>query len=216
MYPVCLEIVDKLCIVVGGGSVAERKVLGLLTAEAQVRVISPRITETLSMLAADGRIEWLARGYEEGDLAGAMLVFAATDSNEVQKAVVQETRGAGQLVNVIDATSDCTFQVPAVVRHQDFTLAVSTGGKSPAVAAMVRRQLEERYGKEYGLLVNLMARLRSLVLSSEADCADRKVLFENILHEDILLWIKTGQWDRLRNHLRTVLGHDVDFDVSQP
>ena len=216
MYPVCLEISDKLCIVVGGGSVAERKVLGLLTAGAQVRVISPQLTGTLAGLADDGRIEWLDRGYEQGDLIGALLVFAATDSREVQEAVVREASRAGQLVNVIDEPVRCSFQVPAVVRRGDLTLAVSTGGRSPAVAAMVRHQLEESYGEEYGLLLDLMSWLREQVLSGRQDCAERKILFQNILHDDIVLWIKTGRWDLLRNHLRAVLGSDVDFDVSQP
>jgi precorrin-2 dehydrogenase/sirohydrochlorin ferrochelatase len=216
MYPVCLEISDKLCVVVGGGSVAERKVLGLLTAGAQVRVISPQLTGTLTRLADDGRIEWLERGYAQGDLAGALLIFAATDSREVQEAVFQEAGRSGQLVNVIDAPVRCSFHVPAVVKRGDLTLAVSTGGKSPAVAAMVRRQLAENFGEEYGLLLDLISRLREQVLSGDGDSAERKILFQNILHDDILHWIKSGQRDLLRRHLRAVLGSDVDFDISQP
>lgn len=215
MYPVCLEITDKLCVVVGGGSVAERKVLGLLAAGAQVRVISPQRTKVIAELAGDGRIEWLGRGYEQGDLFGALLVFAATDSREVQEAVVREASRAGQLVNVIDEPASCSFQVPAVIRRGDLTLAVSTGGKSPAVAAMVRRTLAESFGEEYNLLLDLMSRLRDQVLSGDRDFAERKILFQNILHDDIVLWIKNGQWELLRSHLRTVLGSDVDFDVSQ-
>lgn len=216
MYPVCLEISDKLCVVVGGGSVAERKILGLLTAGAQVRVISPQLTGTLTQLADDGRIEWLERGYAQGDLAGALLIFAATDSREVQEAVFQEAGRSGQLVNVIDAPVRCSFHVPAVVKRGDLTLAVSTGGKSPAVAAMVRRQLAKNFGEEYGLLLDLISRLREQVLSGDGDSAKRKILFQNILHDDILHWIKSGQRDLLRRHLRAVLGSDVDFDISQP
>ena len=213
MYPVSLEITDKLCVVVGGGSVAERKVLGLLTAGAQVRVISPQLTETIIELADDGRIEWLERGYEQGDLVGALLVFAATDSREVQEAVVLEAGLEGQLVNVIDEPASCSFQVPAVIRRGDLTLTVSTGGKSPAVAAMVRRTLAESFGEEYSQLLDLMSRLRDQVLSGDRDCAERKILFQNVLHDDIVLWIKNGQWNLVRSHLRAVLGSDVDFDT---
>lgn len=216
LYPVCLEISDKLCVVVGGGSVAERKVLGLLTAGAQVRLISPQLTRTLTQLADDGRIEWLERGYSQGDLAGALLIFAATDSREVQEAVFQEAARVGQLVNVIDAPARCSFHVPAVVKRGDLTLAVSTGGKSPAVAAMVKKQLAENFGEEYGLLLDLISRLREQVLTGDRDSAKRKILFQNILHDDIVHWIKSGQRDLLRRHLRTVLGSDVDFDISQP
>ena len=216
MYPVCLEISDKLCVVVGGGSVAERKILGLLTAGAQVRVISPQLTGTLAQLADDGRIEWLERGYTQGDFAGALLIFAATDSQEAQEAVFKEAGRGGQLVNVIDAPARCSFHVPAVVRRGDLTLAVSTGGKSPAVAAMVRKQLAENFGEEYGLLLDLISRLREQVLTGEGNSSERKILFQNILHDDIVHWIKSGQRDLLRKHLRAVLGSDVDFDISQP
>lgn len=216
MYPVCLEISHILCVVVGGGSVAERKILGLLTAGAQVRVISPQLTGTLAQLADDGRIEWLERGYAQGDLTGALLIFAATNSREVQEAVFREADRAGQLVNVIDAPTRCSFHVPAVVKRGDLTLAVSTGGKSPAVAAMVRKQLAENFGEEYGLLLDLISRLREQVLTGEGNSSERKILFQNILHDDIVHWIKSGQRDLLRKHLRAVLGSDIDFDISQP
>ena len=215
MYPVCLEITEKLCVVVGGGKVAERKVSGLLTAGALVRVISPHLTLPLSQWADEERIEWLDRGYESGDLAGAMLVFAATDNAEVQKAVARDARLAGQLVNIIDAPAGCSFQVPAVVRRGDLTLTVSSNGRSPAVVAMVKQQLAESYGQEYGLLLEMMSKIRQQVLAGDADCDERKILFQNLLHDDIIIWIKTGQWDRLREHLAAVLGADVDFDVEE-
>jgi precorrin-2 dehydrogenase/sirohydrochlorin ferrochelatase len=213
MYPVCLDISDKLCVVVGGGRVAERKVLGLLAAGAQVLVVSPELTDALAGMAENSSIEWLARPYQQGDLAGAVLVFAATDSKEVQEAVVLEANRGGRLVNVIDKPEKCTFQVPAVVRRGDLILAVSTGGRSPAVAAMVRRRLAEDFGEEYGLLLELISRIREHVLSDDRDCAARKILFQNVLHDDIVLWIKKGRSDLLRSHLRAVLGPDVDLDT---
>jgi precorrin-2 dehydrogenase/sirohydrochlorin ferrochelatase len=213
MYPVCLDISDKLCVVVGGGRVAERKVLGLLAAGAQVLVVSPELTDALAGMAENSSIEWLARPYQQGDLAGAVLVFAATDSKEVQEAVVLEANRGGWPVNVIDKPEKCTFQVPAVVRRGDLILAVSTGGRSPAVAAMVRRRLAEDFGEEYGLLLELISRIREHVLSDDRDCAARKILFQNVLHDDIVLWIKKGRSDLLRSHLRAVLGPDVDLDT---
>jgi len=213
MYPVCLEISDKLCVVVGGGMVAERKVFGLLAAGARVRVVSPQLSDSLSGLADEGKVEWLERGYEPGDLAGGLLIFAATDHRDVQEAVVRDAARAGQLVNVIDEPASCSFQVPAVVRRGDLTLAVSTNGKSPAVAAMVRRTLAESFGEEYSQLLDLISRLRDQVLSVDRDFAERKILFQNVLHDDIVLWIKNGQWDLVRSHLRAVLGSDVDLDT---
>ena len=95
MYPVSLNIEGKLCAVVGGGNVAERKVLSLLNAHASVRIISPQLTEVLSDLTANASVEWQSRGYQRGDLDGALLVFAATDNRDVQDAVVLDAGQCG-------------------------------------------------------------------------------------------------------------------------
>ena len=216
MYPVCLNIRNQLCVVIGGGTVAERKVAGLVEACAKVKLISPGLTPALRMLADDNCIDWQQKHYTTGDLAGAMLVFAATDKRDVQEAVFSEAQKNGQLVNVIDEPEKCAFQVPAVVRRGDLVLAVATSGKSPAVAAWIRRQLENSYGPEYEYLINIMAELRHQVLTSDLGPLDRKMVFKNILHKDIIQWIREEKWDHLRKHLRKVLGKEVDFDISQP
>ena len=216
VYPVCLDIRDKLCVVVGGGAVALRKVNGLLAAGARVRVISPELVNGLAELHARKTIQWLDRGFRAGDLDGAFLVFAATDRAEVQEQVVREARVGDRLVNVIDDPDQCGFQVPAVVRQGRLLLAVSTSGTSPAVAAMVRQELEQRYGREYAVLLELMSSIREYLLAREGDCAQRKILFQNVLHDDIVSWIKNGRWDLLRRHLRKVLGPDIDSAFSLP
>ncbi|RWX51934.1 precorrin-2 dehydrogenase; sirohydrochlorin ferrochelatase [Candidatus Electrothrix marina] len=216
MYPVSLNIEGKLCAVAGGGNVAERKVLSLLNARASVRIISPQLTELLSDLTANGSVEWRNRGYRNGDLDGALLVFAATDNRDVQDAVVRDARKAGLLVNVADAPDLCDFQVPAVVRRESLNIAVSTNGTSPALAAKIRRELEDRYGDEYADLLRLMSRLRARICNdSSSDGIDRKILFQNILHEDIIHWIRGEQWERLSQHLDTVLGPDIHFDLRE-
>ncbi|WP_456387348.1 precorrin-2 dehydrogenase/sirohydrochlorin ferrochelatase family protein [Desulfolithobacter sp.] len=215
MYPVCLDITGKLCVVVGGGRVALRKVSGLLEAGACVRVISPEASAELVRLADSGRIEWLDRPYRQGDLSGAFLVFAATDNRQVQETVCQEAEAAGQLVNVVDDPKQCSFHVPAVVRRGELTLMVATGGKSPAVAAMVRRQLEERFGPEYQILLELVSMVREQVLQGGAGCSARKILFQNILQDDIVTWIRRGDWERVQGHLRNILGPDVSIDLRR-
>ncbi|MCW5205315.1 bifunctional precorrin-2 dehydrogenase/sirohydrochlorin ferrochelatase [Desulfobulbus sp. F5] len=216
MYPIFLSISGQLCVVIGGGRVAERKILSLLEAEAHVRVISPQLTDVLTALAAEGRIDWLPRCFQSGDLAEALLVFAATDSRYVNEAVARAAAAGGQLVNIADAPELCNFQVPAVVRQGDLSIAVSTNGKSPALAARIRKQIEADYGPEYAVLLELLGRIREQVLTGIADGVARRNLFENLLHEDILGWIRNGQGERLRSHLRTVLGPDANFDFSQP
>jgi len=205
---------------VGGGNVAERKVLSLLNAHASVRIISPQLTEVLAgMLSeqtANPAVEWRSRGYQRGDLAGALLVFAATDNRDVQDAVVQDAQEAGVLVNVADAPDLCDFQVPAVVRRESLNIAVSTNGTSPALAAKLRQELEDRYGSEYAVLLRLMSHLRARICNDASSSGiDRKILFQNILHEDIIHWIRGEQWERLSQHLDTVLGPGIHFDLRE-
>lgn len=195
---------------------AERKVLSLLNARASVRIISPQLTEVLSDLTANASVEWRNRGYQRGDLDGALLVFAATDNRDAQDAVVRDAQKAGLLVNVADAPDLCDFQVPAVVRRESLNIAVSTNGTSPALAAKIRRELEDRYGYEYAVLLRLMSRLRMRICNdSSSDGTDRKIVFQNILHEDIIDWIRGEQWERLSQHLDTVLGPDIHFDLRE-
>ena len=219
-YPISLNIEEKLCVVVGGGNVAERKVLSLLNAHASVRIISPQLTEVLAGVLSEQvtnvSVEWRSRGYQRGDLDCALLVFAATDNRHVQNAVVRDAQEAGVLVNVADAPDLCDFQVPAVVQRDNLNIAVSTNGASPALAAKLRQELEERYGSEYAVLLRLMSRLRARICNdASSNGIDRKILFQNILHEDIIHWIRGEQWERLSQHLDTVLGPGIHFDLRE-
>jgi precorrin-2 dehydrogenase/sirohydrochlorin ferrochelatase len=209
-----LNITGKICVVVGGGTVAERKINGLLAEHALVRVISPVVTASVKKLFRNDACEWLQKNYVTGDLAGAFLVFAATDAPKVQQLVVDDAQQQGILVNVIDNPEMCSFQVPATVRRGDLTLAVSTGGKSPAVAAMVRQRLEEQYGVEYERLLQLMGVLRPQIIAIGESSDQRKILFKKILHDDIIKWIRDGRYDRVQSHLQDVLGSDLHFEPT--
>lgn len=229
MYPISLNISGKLCVVVGGGQVAERKVLSLLHAHAAVRIISPQLSEVLAEVVTEqaakntvkkdtvkkGTVQWWERGYQHGDLDGALLVFAATDNRQVQDTVVQDAQQAGILVNVVDSPESCDFQVPAVVRRDNLNIAVSTNGASPAVAALIRQELDRRYGDEYAVLLRLMSLLRKKICNTPTfKGTDRKRVFQNILHEDIIRWIRAEQWERIVQHLETVLGPGIDVDLT--
>ncbi|MBV5317095.1 MAG: bifunctional precorrin-2 dehydrogenase/sirohydrochlorin ferrochelatase [Desulfobulbaceae bacterium] len=212
-YPVCLNLSGKLCIVVGGGVVAERKVQGILSGSGSVRVVSPVVTPTLRTLADQGVIEWREQLYRAIDLDGAFLVFAATNIPEVQQAVLREARALGLLVNIADDPQACDFYVPASFRRGDMTLCVATNGKSPAVAAMVRRRLERDFGEEYAQLTSLMALLRDRILIETAgNHEEKKILFQKILHDDIVDWLRDHRWDKIQQHLQEVFGCPVDFD----
>jgi siroheme synthase-like protein len=159
-YPVFLDLAGRRCVMVGGGPIAERRIVGLLEAGAQVTVISPRVTPTLAKLADEGRIDLQPHTYLEGDLAGADLAFVATAAREVNVAVAREARRRGVWVNAADDPAHCTFILPALVRRGDLTVAVATGGTSPALSRAIREELETYLTAEYATLAELAAEAR--------------------------------------------------------
>ena len=156
---------QRLSVVVGGGRVAARKVEALLDAGARVVVISPALVPELERYGQAGRIQVVARPYQPGDLAGAFLVVIATDDPVANQAARQEAMQRGCLVNLVDDPARSTFILPAVLRRGEITIAVSTGGASPALARLVREQLEGMIGAEYEQLADLLAELRPALLT---------------------------------------------------
>jgi len=210
LYPVNMVIDDCLCLVIGGGSVATRKVESLLPCGANIRLISPVAAGRLVELAKSGMLEWQKRDYRQGDLHGAKLVFAATSNKEVQKQIVSEANDLAILVNAVDMPEACTFQVPASSRQGDLLITVATSGGSPALAARIRKELEISYGSEYGLLVNFMAGLRREVLRETSSQAVHKQLFGEVLDSDILACIRDRKWNKLETLLQNILPPAVD------
>jgi len=168
-FPLLVLLEGRRCCVVGGGPVAERKVGSLLEAGARVRVVAPAVTPALAALAEAGRVELERRPYRPGDAEGALLVVAATDDAAVNRQVWEEAEGRGQLVNAVDDPPHCNVFVPAVVRRGPLTLAVSTGGGAPALAARIRRRLEEQFPPAWGALIELLADLRPAVKARYPD-----------------------------------------------
>jgi precorrin-2 dehydrogenase/sirohydrochlorin ferrochelatase len=214
MYPVSLDITNKLCVVVGGGNVAARKVRGILTAGGHVRIVSPECSARLDALMGQSGIEWRQKLFGVEDLAGAFLVFAATDNPAVQKTIVQAAHARNLLVNVADSPELCDFQIPAVLRRGDLSISVATNGTTPAVAAMVRKRLEELIGEEYGFLTALVGAVRDEIIQQAASESEKKILFQKILQDDILRWLRERQWERVQQHLESVIGRPLDRDLE--
>jgi len=162
-YPVFLNVNGKKCVVVGGGQVALRKVRVLLEHGADVEVIGPGLCPALVRLAESGEIHALTREYQEGDLKNAFVTIAATDNSDINQRVVMEARRSAVLVNVVDDAGNSDFIVPSYLRRGDVTIAVSTGGKSPALARKIRSRLEKELGDEYALLACLIGEARDEV-----------------------------------------------------
>ncbi len=168
-YQICLDLTGRLCLVVGGGAVGERKVLGLLEAGARVRLVCPSCTPTLGNMAASGAVEWIADSYrsEHGD--GVSLVIGATNDRTVNERIAEDARRRGLEVNIVDMPDLCSFIVPALHRMGPLQIAVSSGGASPVIAGRVRDRIKECVGEEYAVLAEFLRVKRERLRTVDAN-----------------------------------------------
>lgn len=180
-FPVFADLRNRLVVVIGGGEVALRKVEGLLAAGARVRVVAPELHRSLEELSAQGRVEIERREYRAGDLEGATLAVAATSEPEVNRAVADEAQSRHLLLNVVDFPQLCSFIVPSVIRRDELTVAISTGGMSPALAKRMRQKLEETLVPEYGPFLRLLGTLRARVRQELPMPAQREAFWSEVV-----------------------------------
>ncbi|KAF0218378.1 MAG: precorrin-2 dehydrogenase / sirohydrochlorin [Geobacteraceae bacterium] len=182
-FPINLNIRGKRAVIIGGGSVAERKCLSLIQAGAQVTVIAPDLVNGLRDLHAQGSIVHLAREYKAGDLADAFLVFAATDDHATNRAAAAEAKAAGIPANIADAPEISDFTSPSVIARGELLITVSTGGKFPLLSRKIREELEGLFGPEYGAALELLGAVREKLLTEKGNNAyNRKLLCELVGH----------------------------------
>ncbi len=210
-YPVSLDISNKKCIVVGGGDVAERKVIGLLECGASVILVGKTITPGLRAMKDEGDIEHVPDDYREEHIADAFLVIGATDRDDVNERIFRDSNSKGILVNIVDEPARCDFIVPAVFRRKDLLIAISTGGKSPALARKLREGMEDKYGPEYGILLDIMGNLRRKIIARGGTSAENKRIFESVLDSDILRHIREEEWDKARDIVRNRTGEKMEL-----
>ena len=142
-YPVNLNIKGKLCVVIGGGKVAERKIKNILLCGGKVKVISPDLTFKLAELVKQRRITYIKVKYHLEALKGAGLIYAATSNRKLNSKIAEDADKLGTLVNVCDSREESSFILPAVARKKDLVIAVSTDGTSPEKAVKIRDKLKE-------------------------------------------------------------------------
>ncbi len=160
-YPVYLNLRGRSCVIVGGGAVAEGKIGRLLDSGADICVVSPDATPGIQQFAADGVVRWEQRKYKRGDLEGAFIAIAATNAREVNRSVFEEAEERGVMLNAVDDPPNCSFIAPAIVQRGPVTLAISTGGVSPALARKLRESLQTAEALTWADLSGVMAAARS-------------------------------------------------------
>ena len=205
-YPVNLQINNRSCLVVGGGSVAERKVQSLLAAGASVAVLSPEITESLADMVRERRITYISRCYQYGDIDGFFIVICATNNKEVNQWIADEANQAGALVNVIDAPEDGNFVVPSQIARGDLLLTVSTNGKSPALAKKIGAQLAQQYGPEYGLYLDLLAKARLKIKEVISSSKERELFWRQMIDDQVINLLKEGKIQEAEAKINNAIG----------
>lgn len=185
-YPAFLNIAGRKCVIIGGGKVAQRKCSALLAAGADVTVISPKITNGIRRYVERGQITHIGRGYKKGDLKKAFIAVSATESETINEKVARDARHSRVLLNVVDNAPLCDFIVPSVLRRGYLTIAVSTGGVSPAMAATIRRDLEDMYGREIPRYLRFLEGIRAEALFNVKDMTKRRRLLKDLASQKML------------------------------
>ena len=179
-----MNVRDRTCVVIGAGPVGLEKIEGLLASDARVVVVAPEAEPEVAELAADGSLTWHQRPYEEGDLDGALLVFAATADTDLNVRVFRHAEARAMLVNVVDVPPLCNFIMPAIVRNGAVSIAISTSGASPALAKRLKREIADEFGTPYARLAEMLNDIRAWAKDTFETYQERKVFFEAIVNGD--------------------------------
>ena len=179
LFPIFVKLKSRLVVVIGGGKVAEEKIPGLLSAGARLRLVAPSITPQIAEWVRFGKIQWLPKEFEPADLQEAFLVIAATSAPGINAAVFREAEARGTLCNAVDDIKNCHFYHGSIVQRGDLQIAISTNGKSPALAQRLRKELESQFVPEYEAWVQWLGAARDALRASGANSeATKKLLHE--------------------------------------
>jgi precorrin-2 dehydrogenase / sirohydrochlorin ferrochelatase len=180
MFPIFLKLEGRRCLVVGAGTVAEGKIRGLLEGGASVQVVAPQAVFQVRRWHLEGILSWKSRKFESRDLDGVSIVVAATSSRELNSEIFREARLRNVLSNAVDDPENCDFYYPAVVNRGDLQIAISTNGRSPALAQRLRRELEEQFGPEYATWLAELGEARDELKTAPLDGDRRKKLLREL------------------------------------
>ena len=192
-YPIFLDIEGRNAVIIGGGNVCARKAETMMNYGARVTVVSPELTEEIERWAREGRLEIRRKKYDEHDLDDANIVIASTDDESVNTQIAADCRRRRIPVNVVDVTHLCEFIVPAIVDKGSVQIAISTGGKSPALARTLKEDLQRLVGPEYDEVNQILGTLREGAKKVLPTDVDRKRFFDGIVAEGILQMLRDGR-----------------------
>ncbi|MDR2861858.1 MAG: bifunctional precorrin-2 dehydrogenase/sirohydrochlorin ferrochelatase [Syntrophobacterales bacterium] len=204
-YPVFLDIAGRPCAVVGGGEVALRKTQRLLQCHARVLVIAEKLTAPWQDLPGKDGLRFICKAYDPRHIEGMFLVIGATNREDVNERVFQDARKRQILVNIVDDPGRCDFILPSLVERGDLSVAISTGGKSPAMAKRLRQELENTLGAEYETALEIMGDIRRIVRERSQPSHDNQKIFAQLIYSDMLRLIREKDWDTLRKLITNIV-----------
>jgi precorrin-2 dehydrogenase / sirohydrochlorin ferrochelatase len=198
LFPMFLKLEDCRCVVVGAGSIATQKLDSLLDSGAEVTILAPEASEKIQELARSGRVAWMQTEFRADHLAGALLVIAATGNPEVNQQVFHAARERGVLCNSVDEPERCDFFYPALVRRGDLQIAISTAGKSPALAQRIRKELEEQFDSSYIGWLEWLGSVRQLLFQRQVEPGLRKQTLHRITGRAVFERFKSSRERKLQ------------------
>ena len=210
-YPIFLKVENRVCLVVGGGEVGARKVKTLLSCGASVVLVSPEVEEWLEEKIEEGVVHLVGNHYEAKQLEGCFLVIAATDSLELNSRIAKDAEKRGLLCNVVDYPQEGNFILPALIQRGALTVAISTSGKSPALARQIREDLEQRFGAEYADFLEIMGAVRSRLLRESQDSRANKEKFDELVKSELLELVRRRDFAAVDSILQKALGSDYSL-----
>ncbi len=212
-YPVNLDVRNRRCLVVGGGSVGKRKAITLLNCGAVVTVVSPEFDQQLLDLVFTGSISLKKRHYQTADLNGMFLVIGATNNKKLNLQIKKDAEISGILCNIVDQPEACNFILPAIVQRGDLIIAISTSGKSPAFAKKLRKDLEKKFGREYALFLRLMGAIRTRLLGRNNNPEAYNHLFERLINSNLIELIRESKIKEINAILVEILGKGYEYET---
>lgn len=216
-YPIFVNLENRKALVVGAGGVGVRKVSSLVEggiSEILVLDTAPACEKMVSLMDT-GRVNFQMRQFDPADIEGCFLVIAATSNRNLNERISRLCDEKNILCNIVDKPETGSFIVPASIRRGDLTIAVSTGGSSPAFARLVRRELENVFGEHYGSFLSIMGRLRPLVLDLGQETSQNTALFRCLASSSLLDALAQQDRDKVREILSENLPDELVIHIPE-
>jgi precorrin-2 dehydrogenase/sirohydrochlorin ferrochelatase len=198
LFPMFLKLEGRKCVVVGAGRIAMQKLQGLLDSGADLQIIAPLASLEIQELARNSTVTWTQAEFANEHLTGASLVIAATGNPAVNEQVYRAAQSRGVLCNSVDEPERCDFYYPALVRRGDLQIAISTAGKSPALAQRIRKELEAQFDANYIAWLNWLGTVRELFFQRRVEPALRTQALHSIASRNVFERFRASREQKLR------------------